>query len=47
MLASVLPNPLSLSADAPSAYVRQRQRLILRQMLQMGGDAYLVQNGLR
>lgn len=47
LLAAVLPNPLSLRADAPSAYVRQRQRWILRQMRQMGGDAYLAQAGLR
>ncbi|AHF72925.1 monofunctional biosynthetic peptidoglycan transglycosylase [Candidatus Sodalis pierantonius str. SOPE] len=47
LLEAVLPNPLSLSADAPSVYVRQRQRWILRQMRQMGGDAYLAQTGLR
>lgn len=47
LLAAVLPNPRSLRADAPSDYVRQRQRWILRQMRQMGGDAYLAQACLR
>jgi monofunctional glycosyltransferase len=32
LLAAVLPNPRLLSASAPSAYVRERQAAILRQM---------------
>lgn len=32
LLAAVLPNPVKLRADAPSDYVRARQRWILRQM---------------
>lgn len=37
LLAAVLPNPAVMHADAPSAYVRQRQRWILRQMRQVAG----------
>ncbi|MBI2380326.1 MAG: monofunctional biosynthetic peptidoglycan transglycosylase [Gammaproteobacteria bacterium] len=39
LLAAVLPNPRRFRADAPSAYVRQRQAWILRQMRQLGGPA--------
>lgn len=41
LLAAVLPNPVHYRVDAPSAYVRERQRWILRQMQQLGGVAYL------
>ena len=41
LLAAVLPNPLHYRVDAPSAYVRERQRWILKQMRQLGGVAYL------
>ncbi len=43
LLAAVLPNPVRLRADAPSAYVRERQRWILRQMTQLGGPRYLAE----
>ena len=39
LLAAVLPSPLRLRADAPSAYVRRRQAWILRQMSALGGPA--------
>lgn len=41
LLAAVLPNPLLLKADRPSAYVRVRQTWILRQMRQLGGPGHL------
>lgn len=41
LLAAVLPNPRRLRADAPSAYVRARQRWILAQMAMLGGPRYL------
>ncbi len=41
LLAAVLPNPLRLRADAPSAYVRRRQDWILWQMNALGGPALL------
>lgn len=41
LLAAVLPNPIRYRADAPSAYVRQRQQWILRQMRQLGGTGFL------
>jgi monofunctional glycosyltransferase len=41
LLAAVLPSPRRLRADAPSAYVRKRQRWIERQMVALGGPAYL------
>lgn len=47
LLAAVLPNPIRFRADAPSAYVRQRQQLILRQMRQLGGEGFLQRNKLR
>lgn len=43
LLAAVLPNPIRYRADAPSAYVRQRQQWILRQMRQLGGEGFLRQ----
>ncbi|MGL5007078.1 MAG: monofunctional biosynthetic peptidoglycan transglycosylase [Plesiomonas sp.] len=36
-LAAVLPNPIRYQVQAPSAYVLQRQKWILRQMRQLGG----------
>jgi monofunctional biosynthetic peptidoglycan transglycosylase len=39
LLAAVLPSPLRLRADAPSAYVRKRQSWILSQMRALGGPA--------
>lgn len=41
LLAAVLPNPHRLRAGAPSAYVRERQQWILRQMGQLGGESYV------
>ena len=41
LLAAVLPNPLRLRANRPSAYVLRRRNEILRQMAQLGGRAYL------
>jgi len=41
LLAAVLPNPLRLRADRPSAYVLQRRAWIENQMQQLGGIAYL------
>lgn len=41
LLAAVLPNPKRLRVDAPSVYVRERQRWIVEQMRQLGGPAYL------
>ena len=41
LLAAVLPNPPRFRVEAPSSYVRQRQRWILKQMRQMGGMQYL------
>ena len=46
LLAAVLPNPIRFRADAPSAYVRQRQQWILRQMRQLGGEGFLQRNKL-
>ena len=39
LLAAVLPNPKRYRVDAPSVYVRARQRWILQQMRQLGGAA--------
>lgn len=47
LLAAVLPNPIRFRADAPSAYVRQRQQWILRQMRQLGGEGFLNVHKLR
>jgi monofunctional biosynthetic peptidoglycan transglycosylase len=41
LLAAVLPNPERLRAERPSAYVRQRQAWVLRQMRLLGGTALL------
>jgi len=41
LIAAVLPNPLRLHADRPSAYVLERRAHILRQMSQLGGPDYL------
>jgi monofunctional biosynthetic peptidoglycan transglycosylase len=41
LMAAVLPNPVRLRIARPSAYVRERQRWILRQMRQLGGPGYL------
>lgn len=41
LLAAVLPSPERFRVEAPSAYVRQRQRWILRQMRALGGTAFL------
>lgn len=46
LLAAVLPNPHRFKADAPSAYVIQRQQWILRQMRQLGGESFLKANRL-
>ncbi|MEO7067939.1 MAG: monofunctional biosynthetic peptidoglycan transglycosylase [Rhodanobacter sp.] len=40
-LAAVLPSPRRLHADRPSAYVLRRANWIQRQMVQLGGPAYL------
>lgn len=47
LLAAVLPNPLRFHADAPSAYTRQRQQWIMRQMRQLGGEGYMQRNHLK
>ena len=41
LLAAVLPNPLRLRVDAPSAYVLSRRNWILGQMNSLGGVRYL------
>ena len=41
LMAAVLPNPVRLSVARPSAYVRERQRWILGQMRQLGGNGFL------
>ena len=40
-LAAVLPNPIKMHADKPSAYVSQRREQILGQMRALGGASYL------
>lgn len=40
-LAAVLPNPIRMRADRPSAYVQSRRDWILDQMRGLGGSAYL------
>ncbi|SEM33258.1 monofunctional biosynthetic peptidoglycan transglycosylase [Luteibacter sp. UNCMF331Sha3.1] len=40
-LAAVLPNPRRFRVDAPSAYVQRRTAWIARQVVQLGGPAYL------
>jgi monofunctional biosynthetic peptidoglycan transglycosylase len=46
LLAAVLPNPHLFKVNAPSAYVLRRQQWILRQMGQLGGDAFLKEHKL-
>ncbi|HEX4387318.1 MAG TPA: monofunctional biosynthetic peptidoglycan transglycosylase, partial [Steroidobacteraceae bacterium] len=41
LLAAVLPNPLRLHAERPSAYVISRRDWILGQMRDLGGASYL------
>ena len=41
LLAAVLPNPLRLHAERPSAYVLERRDWILGQMRELGGAGYL------
>ncbi len=41
LLAAVLPNPLRLKANRPSAYVEERRAWILDQMGQLGGTAFI------
>lgn len=41
LLAAVLPNPVRLRANAPSAYVRSRQQWIMGQMRGLGGTSLL------
>ncbi len=41
LLAAVLPNPVRLRVESPSAYVRQRARWIQRQMRALGGSAHV------
>jgi len=41
LLAAVLPNPVRLRVDAPSAYVQSRRNWILGQMNSLGGVRYL------
>jgi monofunctional biosynthetic peptidoglycan transglycosylase len=40
-LAAVLPNPIRMRADRPSAYVQERREQILGQMRALGGASYL------
>jgi monofunctional biosynthetic peptidoglycan transglycosylase len=40
-LAAVLPNPIRMRADKPSAYVFERREQILGQMRALGGASYL------
>jgi monofunctional glycosyltransferase len=41
LLAAVLPNPIKLRVDRPSAYVQSRRDYILGQMRALGGASYL------
>jgi len=41
LLAAVLPNPVRLRVDRPSAYVLSRRDFIMGQMHDLGGTAYL------
>jgi monofunctional glycosyltransferase len=41
ILAAVLPNPIRMHADRPSAYVLERRDWILGQMRALGGASYL------
>ena len=40
-LAAVLPNPIKMHAERPSAYVSERREQILAQMRALGGASYL------
>jgi len=40
-LAAVLPNPIKMHAERPSAYVSERREQILVQMRALGGASYL------
>ncbi len=42
LLAAVLPNPKRLRADAPSAYVRERQSWIVSQMRRLARERWLI-----
>ncbi|MCS3433232.1 monofunctional biosynthetic peptidoglycan transglycosylase [Klebsiella sp. BIGb0407] len=46
LLAAVLPNPIRFKVNAPSSYVISRQRWILRQMRQLGGESFMQQHNL-
>jgi monofunctional biosynthetic peptidoglycan transglycosylase len=41
LLAAVLPNPIRLRVNRPSAYVEERRDWIVQQMDQLGGSAYI------
>ena len=41
LLAAVLPNPVKLRVDRPSAYVYRRQAWIIEQMDALGGSSYI------
>lgn len=41
LLATVLPSPLRFDVTRPSQYMRSRQAFVLRQMQNLGGEAYL------
>jgi monofunctional biosynthetic peptidoglycan transglycosylase len=41
VLAAVLPNPIKMHADRPSAYVLERRDTILGQMRALGGASYI------
>ena len=41
VLAAVLPNPIKMHVDSPSAYVMSRREWILGQMRDLGGAGYL------
>jgi monofunctional biosynthetic peptidoglycan transglycosylase len=45
LLAAVLPAPKRYRVDAPGPYVRKRQAWIERQMVALGGAAYLSKLG--
>lgn len=47
LLAAVLPAPLRYKAQSPSAYIRQRQQWIERQMQQLGGISFLQRHQLQ
>lgn len=47
LLAAVLPNPVRLRVERPSAYVKKRVAWVSRQIDLLGGVAYLERHGLR